>query len=233
MINTSFIFLVIPRIWESGEGHVKQNVQFQRKMKLFKMEKRKNLIKGLKCAETVFSFFSGYQYIGLSLENKVYWVVEQGDMVSYSFCKSRIIKSLKWERRAWRIMPLLETEAIISQYLKFCFFVKMQFKCWVLREVLLLLWRAYLISLLYSLRIGLKCLPGMWETQVQSLGWEDPLEKEIATHSSTLAWRIPWREETKDQATRVSPGNLLEMQILRFFPDCLRQKLRGWDPTVC
>ena len=41
----------------------------------------------------------------------------------------------------------------------------------------------------------LKCLPGMRETQVQSLGREDPLEKEMATHSSTLAWRIPWREE--------------------------------------
>ena len=36
-----------------------------------------------------------------------------------------------------------------------------------------------------------KHLPTMWETQVQSLGWEDPLEKEMATHSSTLAWRIP------------------------------------------
>ena len=35
----------------------------------------------------------------------------------------------------------------------------------------------------------------MQETWVQSLGWEDPLEKEMATHSSTLAWRIPWREE--------------------------------------
>jgi len=33
------------------------------------------------------------------------------------------------------------------------------------------------------------------ETWVQSLGWEDPLEKEMATHSSTLAWRIPWVEE--------------------------------------
>ena len=33
------------------------------------------------------------------------------------------------------------------------------------------------------------------ETQVQSLGWEDPLEKELATHSSILAWRIPWTEE--------------------------------------
>ena len=41
----------------------------------------------------------------------------------------------------------------------------------------------------------LKHLPGMWETQVRSLGQEDPLEKETATHSSTLAWKIPWMEE--------------------------------------
>ena len=41
----------------------------------------------------------------------------------------------------------------------------------------------------------LKHLPAMWETQVRSLGWEDPLEKEMATHSSILAWRIPWMEE--------------------------------------
>ena len=40
-----------------------------------------------------------------------------------------------------------------------------------------------------------KCLSTMWETQVQSLGWEDPLEKEMATHFSTLAWKIPWTEE--------------------------------------
>ena len=40
-----------------------------------------------------------------------------------------------------------------------------------------------------------KCLPTMWETWVQSLGWEDPLEKEMATQSSTLAWKIPWTEE--------------------------------------
>ena len=45
-----------------------------------------------------------------------------------------------------------------------------------------------------------KRLPAMQETQVRSLGQEDPLEKEMATHSSTLAWRIPWREE---------PGRLL------------------------
>ena len=47
-----------------------------------------------------------------------------------------------------------------------------------------------------------KHLPIIWETQVQSLGWEDLLEKEIATHSSTLAWKIPWTEE---------PGRLQSM----------------------
>ena len=41
---------------------------------------------------------------------------------------------------------------------------------------------------------------GDTETQVQSLGWEDPMEKEMATHSSIVAWRIPWVEE---------PGGLL------------------------
>ena len=48
----------------------------------------------------------------------------------------------------------------------------------------------------------LKRLPGMQETRVRSLGREDPLEKEMATHSNTLAWRIPWREE---------PGRLQSM----------------------
>ena len=41
----------------------------------------------------------------------------------------------------------------------------------------------------------LKHLPAMRETWVLSLGWEDPLEKEMATHSSILAWRIPWTDE--------------------------------------
>ena len=45
-------------------------------------------------------------------------------------------------------------------------------------------------------------LPAVWEIWVQSLGWEDPLEKETATHSSIVAWRIPWMEE---------PGRLQSM----------------------
>jgi len=41
-----------------------------------------------------------------------------------------------------------------------------------------------------------KNLPEMQEIRVQSLGWEDPLEKEMVTHSSILAWRIPWTEKS-------------------------------------
>ena len=47
-----------------------------------------------------------------------------------------------------------------------------------------------------------KCLPTMWEAWVWFLGWEDPLQKEMATHSSTLAWKILWTEE---------PGSLQSM----------------------
>ena len=57
-----------------------------------------------------------------------------------------------------------------------------------------------------------KCLPAMQETQVRSLGWEEPLEKEMATHSSILAWKIPWTEEPGGQQSmgsqRVGPEPL-------------------------
>ena len=49
--------------------------------------------------------------------------------------------------------------------------------------------RAFLVAQL------VKNLPAMQETPVQFLGWEDPLEEGMATHSSILAWRIPWTEE--------------------------------------
>ena len=47
-----------------------------------------------------------------------------------------------------------------------------------------------------------KNLPARWKSQVPPLGWEDPLDEGMATHSSTLAWRIPWTEE---------PGGLQSM----------------------
>ena len=54
----------------------------------------------------------------------------------------------------------------------------------------------------------LKHLPGMRETWVRSLGREDPLEKEMATHSSTLAWRIPWRKEPSRPQSMGSHDNI-------------------------
>ena len=53
---------------------------------------------------------------------------------------------------------------------------------------------------------AVKYLPAMQETWVRSLGWEDPLEKEIATHSSTLAWKILWTEEPGRLQTIGSQG---------------------------
>ena len=49
-----------------------------------------------------------------------------------------------------------------------------------------------------------KSLPAMRETRVQSLGWEDPLEKEMATYSNTLAWKIPWMAEPSRLQSRVA-----------------------------
>ena len=51
-----------------------------------------------------------------------------------------------------------------------------------------------------------KNLPAMQENLVRFLGWEEPLEKEMATHSSILAWKIPWTEE---------PGGLQSMRLQR------------------
>ena len=60
----------------------------------------------------------------------------------------------------------------------------------------------YFVFLYRILAQMVKNLPAMQETQIQFLGWEDPLEKETATHSSFLAWEIPWTEE---------PGGLQSM----------------------
>ena len=70
-----------------------------------------------------------------------------------------------------------------------------------------------------------KNLPAMWETQVQSLGWEDPLEKGMAIHSSILAWRIPWTGE---------PGGLQSMGLHRVRQDgaCMhahQPRLASWE----
>ena len=54
-------------------------------------------------------------------------------------------------------------------------------------------WKNFVLSYVRASQVTqmVKCLPAMWETQILSLGREDPLEKEMAAHSSTLAWKIP------------------------------------------
>ena len=81
----------------------------------------------------------------------------------------------------------------------------------------------------------IKRLPAMRETWVQSLGWEDPLEKDMATHSSILAWRIPWTEEPDglqsmesqrdghDWATSHTHGMINIWGITKLFPKVAAQ----------
>ena len=82
----------------------------------------------------------------------------------------------------------------------------------------LLIWRRLPSSWASLVAQRLKHLPGMQETQVRSLGWEDPLEKEMATHSSILAWRISWREE---------PGRLQFMGSQRVGQDWASRPIPG------
>ena len=66
-----------------------------------------------------------------------------------------------------------------------------------------------------------KRLPTMLEIQVQSLSWDDPLEKEMATHSSTLAWKIPWsRDPGRQQSMGVTKSQtpLSDFTSLHFLP---------------
>ena len=72
-----------------------------------------------------------------------------------------------------------------------------------LLDPIVFLFHDFVFKLLLNIRLigasliaqSVKNLPAMQETQVRFPGWEDPLEKEMATHSSILAWRIPWTEE--------------------------------------
>ena len=66
----------------------------------------------------------------------------------------------------------------------------------------------------------LKRLPPMRETQVQSLGWEDPLEKAMATHPSILAWKVPWTEEPGGlQSTEVAKSRQNKAEQLTLVPE--------------
>ena len=96
-----------------------------------------------------------------------------------------------------------------------------------------------------------KRLPTMQETWVRSLGWEDPLEKEMATHSSILAWKIPWTEEPGGlQSMRVAKSRtqlrdftslhvrlpcqrtFLEVPVVRNLPPMQEHRLKPWSGKI-
>ena len=71
----------------------------------------------------------------------------------------------------------------------------------------------------------LKRLPQMWETRVRSLGLEDPLEKEMVTHSSILAWRIPWTEKPGGlQSTGSQESDTTERRAVK-----TKKALQNWE----
>ena len=80
-----------------------------------------------------------------------------------------------------------------------------------------------------------KHLPAMWETQVRFLGWEDPLEKEMAIHSSTLAWKIPWTEKPDRLQSvgsqRVGPDWATSLSFT-FTVTLIGQKIKGTFPPA-
>ena len=94
-------------------------------------------------------------------------------------------------------------DQLVSQHRRESLWVKAYMCCFYFLNFFLLTYSWFRASLVAQ---TVKKLPAMQETQVRSLGQEDPLEKEMATHSSILAWRIPWTEK---------PGGLQAMRSQR------------------
>ena len=84
----------------------------------------------------------------------------------------------------------------------------------------------------------LKHLPAMQQTQVRSLGWEDPLEKEMVTHSSIFVWRIPWMEKpgmlqsTGSQRVGRDWATSLTHLTINFHPNFLTYRWAAWNSQL-
>ena len=137
----------------------------------------------------------------LSLRCSKIWLVLLSPQIPEKM--SLILKLVKWH---WKhscqctlILFKLFNIYHISFYLyiwfmKLCVFLSQGFRVLL---ICVLIWASLVGQMLIR-------LPARWETWIRSLGWEDPLEKEMATHSSTFAWKIPWMEE---------PGRLQSMWL--------------------
>ena len=93
-----------------------------------------------------------------------------------------------------------------------------------------------LIGLIYRVSLCaqmVKSLPTMWETQVRSLGWEDPLEKGMSIHSRILAWRIPWTAKGKMKCRRGGSTKLsFTFLVLSLVPGPRPPPSHHFNPTA-
>ena len=107
-----------------------------------------------------------------------------------------------WSKIKMKCINISMSYVTFYSLFQFLSFVSVITKIWVI-EILCLILRIFYILFWTSLVAQMvKRLSTMRETRVQSLGWEESLEKEMAIHSSTIAWKIPWTEE---------PGRLQSM----------------------
>ena len=88
-------------------------------------------------------------------------------------------------------------------------------KCWIENKAML-----YVFDLRLGVAQRVKPLPTMQETRVQSLGQEDPLKKEMATHSSTLVWKIPWMEEPVGSQSRTQLSDFTSLGDNKYIRFC-------------
>ena len=97
-------------------------------------------------------------------------------------------------------------------------------------DTIFLIWFPITSSLLAQM---IKCLPTMWETQVRSLGREDLLKKEMATHSNTPAWKIPWTEDPGSLQSmgsqRVRHDWVTKLSLFHFQPYMI---ILGWQKSA-
>ena len=109
----------------------------------------------------------------------------------------------------WLILPFIScTWHLITQLVLYHFHLFKRFSFQHIFKMKFLC--IFSLSLASQVAQMVKCLLAMWGTQVWSLGWEDPLEKEMETHCSTLAWKIPQMEE---------PGRLQSMGSQKIWQD--------------
>ena len=120
-----------------------------------------------------------------------WWYLLRFSLVGDIVNNEHIIKDKFWMNLLYSFSNQI---TIYTMFINFC--------SWTGIWIFTLSWSIQRASL-----VAQRVKPAMWETWVQSLGWEDPLEKEMATHSSILAWRIPWTEESHDSITQQT-GNL-------------------------